>query len=140
MSKLNSREYEIGQQVFRWYPPKANQKRGQGWTGPYTVVRKLSDITYEIQNETDGKLKIVHVDHLKRVVLSNVTREDSDLNVGDCDDSSSDNDDTDVAVFPYHNENEIPSITYNMTGETETVSPKYSRRGKQIKPPVTFSP
>lgn len=103
-------------------------------------MRKLSDITYEIQNGTDGKLKIVHVDHLKRVVLPNVTREDSDLNVGDCDESSCDNDDTDVAVFPYHNENEIPSPSYNMTGETETVSPNYFRRGMQIKPLVKFSP
>ncbi|CAC5388256.1 unnamed protein product [Mytilus coruscus] len=37
--------------------------------GPYKVIRKISDIKYEIERCADNKRKIVHVDHLKPVVL-----------------------------------------------------------------------
>ena len=51
--------------VWRWYPPKINQILGLGWTGPYRVVEKLSDLTYTIQNDENTLPVIVHVDHLK---------------------------------------------------------------------------
>ena len=38
-----------GDWVWRWYPPKAREKLGKGWTGHYLVVKKLTDITYQIQ-------------------------------------------------------------------------------------------
>ena len=47
---------------------KSKQKLCLGWNGPYTIVRKLSDVTYEIGSiESESfKKKIVHVDHLKK--------------------------------------------------------------------------
>lgn len=37
---LRDRKYAVGMQVWRCYPPKANQKLGLGWTGPY-IEREL---------------------------------------------------------------------------------------------------
>ena len=54
-TKLKSREFNVGENFLRWYPPKANQKLGLGWTGPYRVNRKLSEITYEIKESSSGK-------------------------------------------------------------------------------------
>lgn len=47
--------------------PKANQKLGSGWTGLYRVIRKFSDITYEIRHEATNKTVLVHVDHQKQL-------------------------------------------------------------------------
>ena len=60
------RRYNIGDWVWRWYPPKAKEKLGKGWTGPYLILDKLTDLTYIIQaSETQTPL-VVHVDHMKR--------------------------------------------------------------------------
>ena len=50
--------------VWYFYPPKAKQKLGQGWTGPYLVTHKVSDVLYQIQASSSSRLKIVHVDNL----------------------------------------------------------------------------
>ena len=50
---------------WRWYLPAISNKLGQGWTGPYLVLRKISDVTYEIQINSENKPITVHVDHLK---------------------------------------------------------------------------
>ena len=57
--------FEVGDCVFRWYPPAAHEKFGSGWTGPYLVVKRLTDLVYKIQASKRAKAKIVHVDHLK---------------------------------------------------------------------------
>ena len=57
--------YSVGQWVFRWYPPAAHTKFGSGWTGPYLVVGKISDLVYQIQASRRSKPKVVHLDHLK---------------------------------------------------------------------------
>ena len=57
--------YSVGQWVFRWYPPAAHAKFGSGWTGPYLVTRKISDLVYQIQGSKRSKPKVVHLDHLK---------------------------------------------------------------------------
>ena len=59
--------------VWRWNPHKANQKLGSGWIGPYQVLRKLSDISYEVKHLETEKTVIVHVDHLKAVRGRGVT-------------------------------------------------------------------
>ena len=48
------------------------------WTGPYKVTKRLSDITYEIQDETKKKTKIVHFDRLKKATLTLVKLYQSD--------------------------------------------------------------
>ena len=42
------------------------------WTKPYTVTKRLSDITYEIQDQAKKKTKIVHFDRLKKSTLNSV--------------------------------------------------------------------
>ncbi|XP_033728208.1 uncharacterized protein LOC117317503 [Pecten maximus] len=64
-SKLKARNYDIGSWVWRWYPPKVNQKLGLGWTGPYLVVKQISGVTYRIQRNRESVGINVHVDHLK---------------------------------------------------------------------------
>ena len=51
--------------VWYFYPPKAKQKLGQGWTGPYLVTHKVSDVLYQIQASSSSRPKIVHVDNLR---------------------------------------------------------------------------
>lgn len=62
---LKARSYETNSWVWRWYPPKINQTLGLGWTGPYLLLEKLSELTYKIQKEEHAKPIVVHVDHLK---------------------------------------------------------------------------
>lgn len=60
--------YSEGQ--FVWYfnatrtkglSPKLQKK----WKGPYLITKKLSDVTYRIQESSRGKPKVVHSDKLK---------------------------------------------------------------------------
>lgn len=39
------RDIFIGKFVWRWYPPRANLKLGLGWTGPYLIIQKITDLT-----------------------------------------------------------------------------------------------
>lgn len=48
-----------------WYPPLATQTLGLGWTGPYLVTRKLSDVNYQIQRGEHSHPVVVHVDQPK---------------------------------------------------------------------------
>ena len=136
--KLKERQFAIGSQVLRWYPPKANQKLGLGWTGPYTIRRKLSDITYEIQDCKTLKLKVVHVDHLKTLQTRNTT---------DCQYQNK-NDHEQSWLLSENNMNDIAEVQREsqafpldeLSNEVKLSSPKYSRRGRLIKPPLKFSP
>lgn len=62
---LKERGYEVGNWVWRWYPPDAGQKLKLGWTGPYLVVKKISPLTYSIQKAMHVRPLSVHVDHIK---------------------------------------------------------------------------
>lgn len=119
-TKLKIRSFEPKTLVLRWYPPEANQKLGLGWTGPYEVVRKLSDITYEIKRCSDGKLKIVHVDHLK--LLNQKLESGEGQGVDFNDDRNEYEEESDDRVEP------------------RPKSPQFSRRGRRLKPKVIFSP
>jgi hypothetical protein len=61
---LKARSYDEGSWVWRWYPPQARVKLGLGWTGPYLVVRRITEVTYQIQLAPERKPIVVHVDHL----------------------------------------------------------------------------
>lgn len=110
--------YEIGSLVLRWYPPSGKQKLGLGWTGPYEIIRKISEIAYEIKACQTLKTKIVHVDHLKQ--LSSEEKEEQH-NVPNNDMSAS----SDCS-----DENEQ---------ESEHTENKYTRSGRLVKPPIRFS-
>ena len=63
--KLKSRDYSMGDWVWRWYPPKANQKLGLGWTGPYLVTGKGGGTSIQIQKDAQAPKVMVHSDDLK---------------------------------------------------------------------------
>lgn len=126
-TKLKARSFEPKTLVLRWYPPEANQKLGLGWTGPYEVVRKFTDITYEIKRCTDGKLKIVHVDHLKPL-NQRLTDDEERVVLND-----------ENEVFDNYNDNESEKESDNRVDHTPK-SPRFSKRGRRLKPTVIFSP
>ena len=62
---LKERSFIVGDFVWRWYPPAIYNKLGQGWTGPYRINKKLSDVVYIIQKDSSSREFSIHVDHLK---------------------------------------------------------------------------
>ena len=58
-------KFEIGSTMWRYYPPHAKRKFRKGWTGPYLIIGKVSDLCYIIQKTRQAKALVVHVDHLK---------------------------------------------------------------------------
>ena len=67
--------------VWLWSPVVEKgvaPKFHEPWTGPYKVIKRLSDITYEIHDEAKNKTKIVHFDRLKKAILSLVKLDQSD--------------------------------------------------------------
>ena len=107
--------------VLRWYLPEANQKLGLGWTGPYNVVRKFTDtcITYEIKRCTAGKLKKVHVDHLKSL-NQRLTDDENEVFIDDIYNESK-----------KANDNKV---------DNKPKSPKCIKWGRQLKLKVIFNP
>ena len=61
--RASPRCFEPGDFVYRYYPPKASNKYGAKWDGPFKVVRAISSTTYEIS--TLRGLLNWHVDYLK---------------------------------------------------------------------------
>ena len=62
--RVSLNEMQEDDWVWYFYPPKAKQKLGQGWTGPYLITHKISDVLYQIQASSSSRPKIVHVDNL----------------------------------------------------------------------------
>ena len=63
--KAKVRKYKPGDWVWRWYPPKGKLKFGSGWTGPFLIIRVISDVLIQIQFSESSPVKVVHIDHLK---------------------------------------------------------------------------
>lgn len=40
-------------------------KPARSWTGPWTIVKRLSDVLYQIRHSKSSKLVVVHADSLK---------------------------------------------------------------------------
>lgn len=86
--------------VWYFYPPKAKQKLGQGWTGPFLITRKISEVLFQIQASSLSRPKIVHIDNLRRYEAEEMPTDwrletDNDLNedeVVHCNESCLDND------------------------------------------------
>ncbi len=71
--------FETGQQVYLYYPGVKTRRKGDDmerktltakfmkrWKGPYRVMKRLSNTTYQI--EKDGKLQNVHVERMRDAV------------------------------------------------------------------------
>ena len=61
--------FERGDRV-RVYQPCTSKgqtrKLWRPWTGPYRVVKKISDVVYRVQLEGGRKRKVVHFNRLKK--------------------------------------------------------------------------
>ena len=141
--RLKPREFQTDSLVWRWYPPKAHQKLGYSWTGPYRIIRKFSGITYEIQHEVSQKILVVHVDHLKQCTGDGTSENQYDSN-DDTDDyvapeSTIDNEsnDSDTDNMSVNSENE-PMIKPSSASPSREIT--FSRKGRLIKPVSRYSP
>ena len=136
---LKHRTYERDDFVWRWYPPTANVKLGLGWTGPYKILQRISDVTYQIQRLPDSNPIVVHVDHLKPYtgVLPPSSWESSFLNGEECGEQSSDSPEIDMSdVSPVGS----PDTSISPDTVPQYQSPVRTRCGRQIKKPTVYSP
>ena len=53
-----TREVEPGMCVWRWYPPKAKEKLGLGWTGPFEVLEGIGESAVKVKK--GSKVLVVH--------------------------------------------------------------------------------
>ena len=66
--KLHGEPYKVGDYVWLHLPPPkgVSRKLYHPWTGPYKVIKKLSEVTYRIQHlQGRHQRKVVHFDRLK---------------------------------------------------------------------------
>lgn len=67
--KVHGKLYEVGDLVWLHssvVPCGQSKKLHHPWTGPYQVVKRLSDITYHIKNlKTKRQRQVVHFNRLK---------------------------------------------------------------------------
>jgi len=54
-----------GDTVWYFYPPRAQRKLGNGWTGPWTVIDFVSEVCVRIERDGAAQSKVVHVDNVK---------------------------------------------------------------------------
>lgn len=140
--RLKPREFAIDDLEWRWYPPKANQKLGSGWTGPYRVIRKFSDITYDIRHDATNTMVVVRVDHQKQLhgngASENQYDSDNDQNESCLCDQSSDSEGDIMS-----DEEESEPLTYKSPDLDITQSrlaDTFSLKGSLIKPVYRYSP
>lgn len=62
---LKPRDFSENDFVCMWYPPSAGVKLGLGWKGLYKVVKKITDMTYQVQKGPKSPVIVVHIDQLK---------------------------------------------------------------------------
>ena len=64
-ARMHPYHYQVGQYVWRYYPPKAKKKLGRGWIGPFKIVGVPSRSNCVIQRHPKGPTQRVHCDALK---------------------------------------------------------------------------
>ena len=68
-------EFDIGDQVL-WHCPVGNNHEHFSWHGPYTVSRKINEVTYEIKDNIDGELRMVSVQQVVRYLGDRVEEDE----------------------------------------------------------------
>ena len=67
--KLSWEEFKEGDSVYIYFPTKKlghSPKFTSHWRGPYNILRRLSNLTYEVDCGQNNKPQIVHVDRIRR--------------------------------------------------------------------------
>ncbi len=57
--------FKVGNWVWHYYPPKAKEKLGKPWRGPFLITEKVSDVNVRVQASPTARSQVVHVDSLK---------------------------------------------------------------------------
>ncbi|KAK7093130.1 hypothetical protein V1264_008778 [Littorina saxatilis] len=112
------REVEPGDWVWRWYPPKAKQKLGLGWTGPYKVVKRVGESAVKIEGL--GKTLVIHINDTKPYEGRNLPESGSD------EPESSEDESEDESEWSGESDGERPIIN--------------TRAGRTVRPPNRYSP
>ena len=66
-AKLNWERFIQGDQVFVFFPTRKvgnSSKLTRHWRGPYQILRRISDLLYEVNCGSRGKPQVTHVDRL----------------------------------------------------------------------------
>lgn len=63
--RTKDQQFTVGEWVLRFYPPNLRNKLNPPYIGPYLVVKKLGEVTYQIQQKATSRPIAVHMDHLK---------------------------------------------------------------------------
>ena len=64
--RTKTQQFKEGDFALRFYPPNLKNKLKSPYLGPYRIMAKLGEVTYQIQQYPTSKPLVVHVDHLKR--------------------------------------------------------------------------
>ena len=68
-NRLKFTSFKVGEQVYYYYPVKGKHTSKESfyqWQGPFTIVKKMSDLIYRIQKGPKFKALVVHHNKLKR--------------------------------------------------------------------------
>ena len=66
-ARASTELFDRGQQAWFYNPKRKRRlspKLASHWEGPYTVIDRLSDVTYRIQRTGGGPMKVVHYNRL----------------------------------------------------------------------------
>ena len=67
--KLSWEEFREGDSVYVYFPTKKvglSKKFVSFWRGPYKVLKKISDLTYEVDCGRNGTPQVIHVDRIRK--------------------------------------------------------------------------
>ena len=67
--KLSWEEFREGDSVYVYFPTKKvglSKKFVSFWRGPYKVLKKISDLTYEVDCGQNGTPQVIHVDRIRK--------------------------------------------------------------------------
>ena len=76
--KLSWQKFKPGEEVYVYFPIRksgCSSKLTSFWRGPYEIVRKFSDVTYEVKCGPRGKPQVIHVDRMKKRYQQNLREE-----------------------------------------------------------------
>ena len=109
--------------VWRWYPPKAKQKLGLGWTGPFEVLEKVGESAVKIQR--NGKSLVIHMNDVKPYEGRNQLADDSECECESVEESV---------------EERSEMTQYEEERDEREATPVRTRVGREIRLPRRYSP
>jgi len=65
------RHFKVGDWVLHYHKPSGAQTLNSGWTGPWVVVQKLSEVNYIIRQNRFDKEKVAHCDEMQPDIYPN---------------------------------------------------------------------